>query len=114
MPLATDRLFRASDPVHQDELGPYLAQVEGLKAWIEKRDYSGFEPYDLLNSPYLQSRLLRSKWIAPWFIQAGRRFGGLSLRQLLKVPQSKNPKALALCISAYCDLIALGISCHDQ
>jgi hypothetical protein len=32
----------------------------------------------------------------------------------LKVPLSKNPKALALCLSAYCDLTVQGINCRDQ
>ena len=91
-----------------------LAAVEALRAWIEARDYAGFEPYDLLNSPILQSRALRSNWIAPWFIQAGRRFGGSSLRRWLKVPRSKNPKALALCMNAYCNLHGLGIGCGEQ
>jgi hypothetical protein len=41
-------------------------------------------------------------------IQAGKRFAGLGVRQLLKVPPSRNPKALGLCLSAYCDLARSG------
>jgi len=107
-------MYRAGYSADGDGLHRYLQALQRLRAWIEERDYSGFEPYDLLNSPYLQSKVLRSKWIAPWFIQAGRRFGGSSLRRWLKIPRSKNPKALALCMSAYCDLLGLGISCEQQ
>jgi hypothetical protein len=107
------RRFPASDATERVDLD-CLRAVEAVRAWIETRDYAGFEPYDLLNSPFLQSRALRSNWIAPWFIQAGRRFGGSSLRRWLKVPNSKNPKALALCIIAYCDLYRLGIAGSEQ
>jgi hypothetical protein len=99
---------------HGDDLHHYLQAVETLRTWIEQRNYAGYEPYDLLNSPYLQREILRSGWIAPWFIQAGRRFGGSSLRRWLKVPRSKNPKALGLCVSAYCDLAGAGIGCGDR
>src|SRR6202034_1947631 len=37
-----------------------------------------------------------------------KRFAGRRLRQLLKVPASRNPKALGLCLSAYCDLARSG------
>ena len=41
-------------------------------------------------------------------IHFGKRFAGSKTRQALKVPQSLNPKALGLCLSAYCDLAQAG------
>jgi hypothetical protein len=75
-----------------------------LTNWVEHRDYAGYEPFDILNSP-----LLRGRWARQWpfgipFIQFGKRFGGLRLRRWLRVPQSKNPKAIGLFLSAHCDL----------
>jgi hypothetical protein len=92
----------------------YQSAWDQLRTWIESQAYRGFEPYDLLNSPYLQGRILRGAFIAPLIIQAGRRLGGLTLRCRLKVQPSLNPKALALCLSAYCDLMKQGIECRGE
>ncbi len=62
----------------------------------------------MLNSPYLSGVWARKALPAILFIQAGRRFASLRLRQALKIPPSRNPKALGLCLSAYCDLAQAG------
>jgi hypothetical protein len=82
--------------------------LSALQSWVEKRDYCGYEPFDILSSPYL-----RSPWVRQWplgiaFIQFGKRLAGTKTRLLLGVPQSKNPKAFALFLSAYCDLARVG------
>jgi len=88
---------------------PSLTQgLEALRRWIETRQFAGYEPFDLLNSPYLRGAWPRKALPAILFIQAGKRFAGLRLRQALKIPQSRNPKALGLCLSAYCDLAQAG------
>lgn len=69
---------------------------------------AGYEPFDLLNSPYLRGGWARQALPAILLIQAGKRFGGLRLRKLLGVPTSRNPKAVGLCLSAYCDLARAG------
>lgn len=79
-----------------------------LQEWVEKRDYAGHEPFDILNSPLLQGRWARWRPLAIMFIQLGKRFAGLRVRRWLRVPQSKNPKALGLFLSAYCDLARCG------
>ena len=92
----------------------YNSALKQLTNWIESRDYAGYEPYDLLNSPYLTARALRHRFVAPIIIQAGRRWGGLRLRKWLRVLPSKNPKALGLCLSAYSDLSEQGSNYKDQ
>jgi hypothetical protein len=88
---------------------PSLTQgLEALRRWIETRQFAGYEPFDLLNSPYLRGAWARKALPAILFIQAGKRFAGLRLRQALKIPPSRNPKALGLCLSAYCDLAQAG------
>jgi len=84
-----------------------------LQGWAEADHWAGYEPYDLLNSPYLQANWTRSSVPAAFFIQFGRRFGGLRLRRWLQVPASQNPKALALFLAAYCDLNDLGDACLE-
>jgi hypothetical protein len=92
--------------------------TQALRTWIESRQFEGYEPFDLLNSPYLAGSFLGS-WSRKAFpgiplIQVGKRFAGQRLRQLLKVPQSRNPKALGLCLSAYCDLARSGFEVSEQ
>ena len=87
--------------------------IRGLHEWLAEGDYAGYEPYDLLNSPYLRGWARRQPF-ATCFIQSGRRFGGLALRRLLRVPESRNPKALGLILSAYCDLARAGWSLRAE
>jgi hypothetical protein len=82
--------------------------TQALRAWIESRQFEGYEPFDLLNSPYLTGSWARKALPGIILIQTGKRFAGQRLRRLLKVPLSRNPKALGLCLSAYCDLARSG------
>ncbi len=76
--------------------------------WLASRDYSGYEPYDLLNSPYLSAAIFRRPPLSFALLQFGRRVAGLRLREMLHIPPSKNPKALGLVLSAICDLTRSG------
>ena len=79
-----------------------------LQDWVEQRDYSGHEPFDILNSPFLRLRWVHEWPLAIVFIQFAKRFAGLRLRRWLRVPPSKNPKAIGLFLSGYCDLARCG------
>ena len=100
--------LRENHPRRRAQASAYFQPIHRLQKWIEQHDYSGAEPYDVLNSPFLQGRWARRRWIAPWIIQFGRRFGGSWLRHCLRVGPSLNPKALTLCLLAYCDLHRMG------
>jgi hypothetical protein len=94
---------------------PSLTQaLEALRSWIESRQFAGYEPFDLLNSPYLSGAWARKALPAILLMQAGKRFAGLRLRQALKIPPSRNPKALGLCLSAYCDLAQAGYDVSSE
>jgi hypothetical protein len=82
--------------------------IEALRAWIEARRFAGYEPFDLLNSPYLSGQWARKTLPSLLLIHFGKRFAGVQVRRSLKVPLSLNPKALGLCLSAYCDLARTG------
>src|SRR5574337_124335 len=82
--------------------------LRSLQSCIKVRDYAGHEPYALLNSPYLAGQWARRPPFNVLFIQFGKRFGGALLRRILRVPVSKNPKALGLMLSAYADLAHSG------
>ncbi len=93
--------------------GP-LEAIKALRTWIEDRQFKGYEPFDLLNSPYLAGSWVRKAFPGIPLIQAGKRFAGQRVRRLLKVPPSRNPKALGLCLSAYCDLARAGYDVSAQ
>jgi hypothetical protein len=88
--------------------------VSKLQEWIEVRDYAGYEPYDILNAPVFSGTWWRRSWLSALLIQASRRWGGVRLRRILNVPESKNPKALGLMLSGYCDRLRLGEPCLAQ
>ncbi len=92
----------------QNEPSELVHAIRGLRTWIESRHFEGYEPFDLLNSPYLRGKWARQLPLAVLLIQLGKRFAGQRFRQFLKVPPSRNPKALGLCLSAYCDLARSG------
>ena len=84
-----------------------------LQQWIERRDYAGYEPFDILNSPFLRSsaRHCPVNWA---LLQIGKRFGGIPLRRILRVSPSRNPKALGLMLAGYCDLSFCSEECSRQ
>jgi hypothetical protein len=88
--------------------------LEEVRTWIETRQFAGYEPFDLLNSPYLSGAWTRKTLPAILLMQTGKRFVGLRLRRALKVPSSRNPKALGLCLSAYCDLAQAGYDVSQE
>ena len=76
-----------------------------LQAYCEQEKFSGFDPYDGLNSRLFQSiplvprsRILRLVWI-----QAFKR-SPINLRNLVGIRKETNPKALGIFLSAYCQL----------
>lgn len=100
-----------SEVARATALRPSLAR---LKARVEERDYAGWEPYDFLNSPVFSARIFARfplNWLA---IQAGKQMGSVTLRNTLRIPASKNPKALALFCSGYCDLARSGHDTRSQ
>src|ERR1700728_3424537 len=98
----------AVDQSALSESSGLLQALGALRTWIQTRQFAGYEPFDLLNSPYLSGPWPRKAPPAILLTQAGKRFAGLRLRQALKIPPSLNPKALGLCLSAYCDLAQTG------
>jgi hypothetical protein len=71
-----------------------------LLAYCEARGWAGHDPYDALNSRLLSSLpWLDSKPARLALTQTLKRFP-VNVRRLLLIPESQNPKALALCVSA--------------
>lgn len=77
---------------------------EKLRFYCEQRNFTGWDPYDGLNSQLLRGlQLHRSKFFRIAIIQFNKK-SPINLRRLLLVPDGENPKGIALFLSGYCNL----------
>lgn len=78
-----------------------------LKSYSNKRNYSGWDPYDGLNSRFFQATPLKHSAFArlAW-IQLFKR-NPVNLRKLFRVPKGYNPKALGLFLTGYSHLLKM-------
>ena len=86
-----------------------LAPLDQLLQYCRDNQWAGWDPFDGLNSPLLRLPLLQNRPFRLGFIQFCKR-SPINLRPLLRVPKQKNPKGLALFISALCRLARLGLT----
>ena len=80
------------------------AAIFKLLEYIEKEEYKGYDPYDILKSPAFNLPLLRKNKIIRFGSQQfGKRFP-INLRPCLLVRKGLNPVTIGLCIQAYKNL----------
>ncbi len=74
--------------------------IQKLHAYLGAQDYAGHDPYDGLESRVFQALPLRRwKWAQIAMTQFMKR-SPWNVRSLLRVPRGRNPKGVALCVSA--------------
>ncbi|MHB8861483.1 MAG: beta-L-arabinofuranosidase domain-containing protein, partial [Pirellulaceae bacterium] len=71
-----------------------------LEAFVEARDYAGYDPFDALNSPLVRLLTLGTKWGRIGWTQVLRRLP-INVRPLLLVPAGHNPKGIGLFLWGY-------------
>jgi hypothetical protein len=85
-----------------------------LLAYCRTSDWSGYEPYDVLNSrvvtrlPFLDSRLFRLV-----LTQTLKR-SPINVRHILQIPKTQNPKAIALFLSGFLKLSKIGVANQED
>ena len=94
----------------KSDIEPLIKQTtSALLKYCQRNNWSGYDPYDALNSeifkrlPFLNSRLPRLA-----LTQILKR-SPLNLRNLLLIPKTQNPKALALFLMAFLKLHKMGL-----
>ncbi|MBN1805940.1 MAG: hypothetical protein JW837_11880 [Sedimentisphaerales bacterium] len=85
--------------------------LKNLKAYVESKDYTGYDPYDALNSPILKILSSKSKWLRIALIQA-LRISPINFRPLLRIKKEHNPKAIGLFLGGYAKLYSLDKDSH--
>jgi rhamnogalacturonyl hydrolase YesR len=82
----------------------FLNSFKLLKSYCESQDFSGWDPYDGLNSkvfgltPFKYSPLARLIWIQ------GFKRSPINFRRLLLVPKEHNAKGIGLFLTGYCNI----------
>jgi hypothetical protein len=80
-----------------------------LLDYCQANNWSGYDPYDALNSPFLHAvPFLNCRVVRILLTQILKR-SPVNLRPLLRVPKTENPKAIALFLSALLKLRRLGV-----
>ena len=108
-PIPDAKVTASYDPAHV----AIDAALDSLQHWIEARDYAGNEPYDILNSRLLPNQVFALRPLS-WGLNQLGKYGGSRLRRVLRVPISKNPKALGLMLAGYCDRLKAGAPSWSQ
>lgn len=75
-----------------------------LRAYCEKEQYKGWDPYDGLNSKVFNATPLKKWNFARLAWIQGFKRSPINFRKLLLVPKQHNSKGLALFLSGYCNL----------
>lgn len=95
-----------SKPCEDVDVAVVNARTHALRAFVEKSDYTGYDPFDALNSPFLRVVSSRSKWLRIACTQFLRRCP-LNLRPILGVKKGHNPKGIGLFLWGYARLRAM-------
>ena len=85
--------------------------VDELRAYAEKEDYAGYDPYDAMNSPLIRRLGAKSEWVQIGATQFLRRFP-VNIRPILGIPKGHNPKGIGLFLSGYSRLYTLTKEAH--
>jgi len=80
--------------------------IDEMLSYIESADYTGYDPYDALNSPLIRHIGANSKWVRIGATQLIRR-SAVNLRPLLGIRKGHNPKGMGLFLWGYAKLFAL-------
>jgi hypothetical protein len=108
-----DRKAQGSSGSNLCEVARIRSCLASLIAYCEKNEWTGFDPYDALNSRLFNlTPLANSKLCRIAITQILKRLP-VNLRTLLLVSREQNPKALSLFLMAFIKLSKLGVYEED-
>ena len=79
--------------------------VDAIRAWGERCDWTGWDPYDALNSPFAPALTL-GRPLGRRLLTQVVKGSPVNLRPLLRIPRERDAKGVALAVSAYARLAA--------
>jgi hypothetical protein len=90
------------------------AAVPKLVAYCLENDWSGYDPYDALNSRLLQALPFLDFKLPRLILTQAMKRSPVNIRRLALVPKTQNPKAIALFLSAFLNLARIGPKGDDD
>jgi hypothetical protein len=84
------------------------ASIEKLVAFCRARDWTGYDPYDALDSPVFNALPYSNRRLPRLLFTQALKRSPFNVRRLLGIRETQNPKALALFLSAAVRLSRLG------
>jgi hypothetical protein len=105
--LASDVCGAAGGHAHNDlQRDLEVASLE-LLTYCRGQEWAGWDPYDGLDSAWLHRLPLRNSRVLRVLVIQLNKYSPINMRPLLGIGKSRNPKALALCLSALVRLFRL-------
>lgn len=77
--------------------------------YCQKNDWSGYDPYDALNSELFKRMPFLDSWFPRLALTQFLKRSPINFRKLLLIPKTQNPKALALFLKTFLKLEEIGI-----
>ena len=78
-----------------------------LENYIVLNDFTGYDPYDALKSPFFKLPFLKDNKLIRFGAQQFVKRFPLNIRPLLFIPKGLNPVSLGLCIQGYASLVLI-------
>jgi len=88
--------------INKKEITIILDSIYRLEQYARSHEYSGYDPYDALNSEYLKS--IKNRFLRIFFTQLFV-YSPINLRSVFKINPGRNPKAIGIFLQAYCNLL---------
>lgn len=86
----------------------FITSLKSLKAYCERENFKGWDPYDGLNSKIFQAiPFLRDSAVCRLVVIQGFKRNPINLRRLAMVPKEYNAKGIGLFLQGYCNLFKI-------
>jgi rhamnogalacturonyl hydrolase YesR len=92
---------------------PEIAALK-LFEYCQTNDWSGYDPYDALNSPFVRTLPIINSRVPRIVLTQFLKRSPVNVRRLLGIPRTQNPKALALFLNSFLRLSRLDLLAGNQ
>lgn len=86
------------------------AEILKLLAYCEANDWAGYDPYDALNTPIFAALPSLNSRLPRLVLTQALKRSPINIRRWLRIPNTQNPKAIALFLSAFLKLSGIGMA----
>jgi hypothetical protein len=95
----------------REALGTLVGSLKKVERYVREEGYEGVDPYDALASPYFRSLPGILPKIAMTQLLV---YSPINLRKAFKIAPGRNPKAIGLFLSSYCNMFRAGLMSREQ